>query len=84
MFSLARPDIASKVKSLPIAGVVSVYTGRDSLDQLSEEYYGSTEYWSYLAYYNDILDPFNLVSQGLVSIKLFKKHDLDKLEGVIR
>lgn len=83
MFDLRNLSIVLSIKSLPVYMVIDLDESLDNLDYISTKYYGSTDYWSYLAYFNDVINPFQLVDQGFTTLKLFSKTDIDKVSGVL-
>jgi len=77
MLSLNNLNIVTLIKALPVSSIYTLSKGLDSLDIICNTEYGSDlEYYKYLAYYNDILMPFNLIDQGIYQINLFNKKDL--------
>jgi hypothetical protein len=79
MLPIDNLNVVNQVKVLKLNQVVDLVKGQDNLDQLCIQLYGDQSYWKYLAWYNDIFIPFELVSQGYQAINAFSKTDIDGL-----
>ncbi|BCG50072.1 hypothetical protein [Ralstonia phage RP13] len=79
MLSISNLGIVNDVKALQLSSIYQIQSGLDSLDIIAITLFGDQNYWKYLAYYNDIENPFGLISQGYTSIKVFSKSDIDLL-----
>jgi len=81
MFNISDINFISKIKTLKLKSVYQLQIGNDNLDQVAFEVYNSTLYWYYIAYYNDVINPFELINQGFTTLRLFNKSDLEELLG---
>lgn len=79
IFDYAHPDLPKKIKTLIVDKTVDVSIGSDHVDLYAKMYYNDYDYWIPLCMYNDIINPFNLVDQGITKFKLFKKVDYQEL-----
>lgn len=82
MFSLTNLNFVNQIKNLKVDKIVPLSMGQDDLDLIAFQLYGNSFYWSYLAYYNDILNPFDLLTQGFTSIRVFNRIEFDNLIGI--
>lgn len=72
-------NITGEIKALPVVKSYTVTLGVDNLDQIAKAVYGNMDYWHAIASYNDIISPFDLISQGITNLRLFRKEDYDKI-----
>lgn len=79
MLDLNNLDLSNKIKALSMWKVLDLSVGSDHLDIIAITEYGDYDYWYAIAIYNTILNPFDLIDQGVNSVKLFDKTEFDNL-----
>lgn len=68
-----------RIRNLPPDQFINLSRGTDHLDLIALDVYGSYDYWRVLAIKNGVINPLNLLDQGLTVIHLPRKSDLDSL-----
>ena len=79
ILSLNNLDITRRIKELRLYTHIDLIKGRDNLDQISLDKFNSYDYCYGLAIYNDVINPFKLIEQNIIRIKIFNKNDYDNL-----
>lgn len=70
-------NLLNVINELKTDKYIELEVGIDHVDIIALKEYGDYNYWIYVAMYNNIQIPFNLIEQGFTKIRLFLKSDLE-------